>query len=207
MASIQTAYSRDADRYDSRTAAFGMWRRRLVEMLPARDGDVVLDVGCGTGLCFEMLQERVGRRGTVVGVDSAPEMIELAAQRVTEQGWHNVTLHQGPVEDVELPDTVDHALFCAVHDVLQSEAALCAVLGHVRPGGSVAAGGGKWAPGWAIGVNMMVGALHAPFVDDFTGFDRPWARLAERVVDMSVEEVGMGGGFLASGRVPAVPAG
>ncbi|MHA6794404.1 hypothetical protein ACVGVM_12985 [Pseudonocardia bannensis] len=44
-------------------------------------------------------------------------------------------------------------------------------------------------------------ALHAPYVRDFTGFDRPWAHLADRVSDLDVREVAMGGGYLASGRV------
>ena len=52
---------------------------------------------------------------------------------------------------------------------------------RVRPGGGVAAGGGKWGPAWAIGLNAGVLALHAPYVRDFTGFDRPWTQLAARV--------------------------
>lgn len=198
----QAAYAQDADRYDARTSLFDPWRRRLVELLPVRPGDVVLDVGCGTGLCFARLQERVGPDGVVVGVEPSREMLELAAERVAERGWRNVVLQHAAAEDLELPGPVDHVLFCAVHDVLQSEQALSAVLAHVRPGGSVAAGGGKWAPAWAIGVNMTVQALHAPFVRDFAGFDRPWARLAERVEDLRVEEVAMGGGYEATGRVP-----
>ena len=39
----------------------------------------------------------------------------------------------------------DAALFCAVHDVLQSPAALANVFDHLRPGAWVAAGGGKYA--------------------------------------------------------------
>ena len=100
----------------------------------------------------------------------------------------------------QLPDQVDHALFCAVHDVMQSTAALDHVLGRVRPGGGVAAGGGKWGPAWAVGLNAGVLALHAPYVRDFTGFDRPWTHLAARVPGLRVREVAMGAGYVASGR-------
>lgn len=198
----QAAYARDADLYDTRTHMFDGWRDRLVALLDVRPGDVVLDVGCGTGLCFARLQERVGPAGAVVGVDASPEMLGLAAARVREHGWRNVTLHRAAAEDVDLPGPVDHALFCAVHDVLQSDAALAGVLAHVRPGGSVVAGGGKWAPGWAVGVNMMVTALHAPYVHDFAGFERPWARLQRRLVGLRVTDLGLGGGYLAVGRTP-----
>jgi demethylmenaquinone methyltransferase/2-methoxy-6-polyprenyl-1,4-benzoquinol methylase len=92
-------------------------------------------------------------------------------------------------------------VFCAVHDITQSRPAIENVLRHLRPGASVAAGGGKWGPVWAIGMNASVLALHAPYVRDFTGFDRPWARLAERLTDFDVREVAMGAGFIARGQV------
>ena len=199
----QTAYAHDAYLYDARTNLFSSWRRRLVDLLELRPGDVVLDVGCGTGLCFEQLLERVGPTGKVIGLDPAPDMLDLAARRVREEGWTNVTLLAAAAEEILLDEPADHVLFCAVHDVLQSETALTAVLANVRPSGSVAAGGGMWAPPWAVGVNAMVMALHAPFVRDFTGFDRPWARLAGRVSDLRVEQVATGGGYLASARVPS----
>ncbi|QYN38902.1 methyltransferase domain-containing protein [Pseudonocardia sp. DSM 110487] len=196
--SVAPAYSNEAPLYDSRTRGFDTYRRRIVEWLPLQQGDVVLDVGCGTGLCFPFLLERVGPAGAVVGVDASPEMLALAAERASARGWRNVELVESAIEDAELP-TVDHALFCAVHDIIQSAAALDHVLAHVRRG--VAAGGGKWAPPWAFAVNAGVLALHTPYVRDFAGFDRPWTLLAERVPDLVVNEVAMGGGWDAGGSV------
>ena len=198
----QTAYTRDASVYDSRTSAFEVFRRRLVDLLPLGRGDVVLDVGCGTGLCFEQVHDRVGAEGAIVGVDASREMLAVAAERVAERGYHNVVLVQAPVEDAALPVVADHALFCATHDVLQSDAALDNVLGHVRDGGTVAATGGKWAPPWAVALNAGILALHAPYVRDFTGFARPWARLEPRLREVRVAEIAMGGGYLTSGTVP-----
>ena len=37
----QTAYTRDAAAYDTRTSAFESYRRRLVDLLPLRRGDIV----------------------------------------------------------------------------------------------------------------------------------------------------------------------
>jgi SAM-dependent methyltransferase len=198
------AYSRDAGRYDARTARYEVYRRRAVDLLPASPGEVVADVGCGTGLCFEQLVDRVGPEGTVVGVEPAAEMRALAAERIAARGWTNVVLIGTAVECAVLP-TVDHALFCAVHDVLQSPAALDNVLAHVRDGGGVVATGGKWAPAWAVALNAGVLALHAPFVRNFAGFHRPWALLAERVPGLAVEEVALGAGYLAQGCVHRHP--
>jgi demethylmenaquinone methyltransferase/2-methoxy-6-polyprenyl-1,4-benzoquinol methylase len=204
-AGSQTAYTRDASAYDTRTSAFESYRRRLVDLLPLSRGDVVLDVGCGTGLCFERVRSRVGPEGVIVGVDASRDMLAMAAARVADRGWRNVVLVQAPIEEAELPVVADHALFCATHDVLQSGAALDNVLSHVRDGGTVAAAGGKWAPPWAIALNAGILALHAPYVRDFAGFDRPWAQLAPRVDRLRVQEVAMGGGYLASGTVPVRP--
>ena len=198
----QAAYSRDASSYDSRTSAFETYRRLLVDLLPLQPGDVVLDVGCGTGLCFEQVQSRIGADGVIVGVDASRDMLAMAAERVAACGWNNVVLVQAPVEQADLPVVADHALFCATHDVLQSGAALDNVVDHVRDGGTVAATGGKWAPPWAVALNAGIFALHAPFVRDFAGFDRPWAGLEPRLNRLRVQEVAMGGGYLASGTVP-----
>jgi ubiquinone/menaquinone biosynthesis C-methylase UbiE len=194
------AYGRDATAYDTQTGSFERYRREFVDELPLRRGDVVIDAGCGTGLCLPSLCERVGPEGTIIGIDAAPDMLAVAAERVAAAGWSNVVLIDAPVEDAALPEQVDHVLFCAVHDVMQSSAALDHVLGRVRPGGGVAAGGGKWGPAWAVGLNAGVLALHAPYVRDFTGFDRPWAKLAARVPGLRVREVAMGAGYVASGR-------
>ena len=198
MSRMPTAYARDAVEYDRRTSAFARYREMVVGALPLRPGDTVIDAGCGTGLCFAALQERIGPGGTIVGVDAAPEMLELAAERVADAGWSNVVLTCSPLETAELP-TADHALFCAVHDIMQSGPALDNVLGHLRAGAGVAAGGGKWGPVWAIGLNASVLGLHAPYVRDFAGFDRPWTHLAERVADLTVQELAMGAGYVASG--------
>jgi demethylmenaquinone methyltransferase/2-methoxy-6-polyprenyl-1,4-benzoquinol methylase len=163
-------------------------------------GDVVLDVGCGTGLCFGPLVAKVGPRGAVVGVDESEEMVALARRRVAAQGWQNVCLVEAPAETIDLPVTVDAAIFCAVHDVLQSPEALHAVFGHLRPGAWVAATGGKWAPPWMLALNVHVRALHEPFVRSFDGFDRPWRHLERFLDDVRVVETGFGGGYLAVGR-------
>lgn len=197
---VLPAYRRDATTYDTHTGSFARYRRQVVDELPLRPGDVVLDAGCGTGLCFAHLQERIGPTGTIVAVDAAADMLAVAADRVADAGWTNVVLVESAVEDAELPDSVDHALFCAVHDVVQSPAAVDHVLARVRPGGGVAAAGGKWGPAWAVGLNAAVLAMHSPYVQDFTGFGRPWTHLAERVPGFAVREVAMGAGYVASGR-------
>lgn len=202
----RAAYDRDAFSYDSRTASYQKYRRDSVDLLGLRRGDVVLDVGCGTGLCFDPLRDKVGREGQVVGVDGSAPMAQLAEERVRTRKWDNVTLVPAPVEDAEIPVTADAALFCATHDILQSRPALENVFRHLRPGASVVASGGKWASSWKAALNLCVMAAHEPFVSSFDGFAKPWSLLEGLVDDLRVNEVAFGGGYLAVGRVPAVPA-
>ncbi len=200
------AYRSQAGRYDRRTEAFQHWRERLVARLPVRPGDTVLDVGCGTGLCLPLLHDKVGPTGRIVGIDASEDMLQVAADRVTTHGWDNVRLVAAPAERAPIEGPADAALFCAVHDVLQSRAALGRVFEHLRPGAAVAAGGGKSPGPWLRHMRGWVHALHAPFVADFTGFDKPWRLLAEFVPDLRVHENSFGAGFLALGHyAPATP--
>ena len=196
----QPAYGERARSYERDTEAFQPYRRAVVEALPLRSGQVVLDVGCGTGLCCGLLRDKVGPEGGVVGIEESPEMAAVAREHIVCEGWDNVTVVQAQAEDAEIGLTADAALFCAVHDILQSQDALRNVLTRLRPGAWVAAGGGKWAAPVMVALNSMVGMLHAPYVRDFGGFDRPWRHLERLVEDVRIEEMAFGSGYVMTGR-------
>jgi hypothetical protein len=92
---------------------------------------------------------------------------DAGPERIAAEGWPNVTVVQSPAEDAKIPVTADAALFCAVHDILQSPDALQNIMGKLRPGAWVAAGGGKWAPSAMMALNLQVRILHAPYVRSF----------------------------------------
>jgi trans-aconitate methyltransferase len=199
----QPAYGERARSYERDTAAFQPYRRAVVEALPLRSGQVVLDVGCGTGLCCGLLRDKVGPEGGVVGIEESPEMAAVAREHIACEGWDNVAVVQAPAEDAEIGLTADAALFCAVHDILQSPDALRNVVTRLRPGAWVAAGGGKWAAPMMVALNTMTSMLHAPYVRDFSGFDRPWRHLERLVQDVQVQEMAFGSGYVVTGRTPA----
>jgi trans-aconitate methyltransferase len=202
-AARQPAYCGHARSYDRRTGAFQGYRRAVVEALAVRRGQVVLDVGCGTGLCQSSLQEKVGPEGSIVGIEESPEMVAVARERIEQEGWRNVTIVQSPAEDAQIASIADAALFCAVHDILQSPDALRNVLSKLRPGAGVAAGGGKWAAPWMVAVNVPVTMLHAPYVRSFEGFGRPWHHLAQLLEDVHIRELELGSGYIMTGHAPS----
>jgi ubiquinone/menaquinone biosynthesis C-methylase UbiE len=202
-ASRQPAYCEHARSYERDTAAFQPYRRAVVEALPLRSGQVVLDVGCGTGLCCGLLRDKVGPEGGVVGIEESPEMAAVARENVARGGWDNVTVVQAPAEEAQVGHTADAALFCAGHDILQSPDALRNVVRRLRPGAWVAAGGGKWAAPMMVALHSMTSMLHAPYVRDFSGFDRPWRHLERLGQDVQVQEMAFGSGYVMTGRTPA----
>ena len=201
-AACQSAYREHARSYDRQTGAFGRYRQAVVEALPVRRGQAVLDVGSGTGLCSGLLRDKVGPQGSVVGIEASPEMAAVARERIAAESWRNVTVVQSPAEDAEITVPADAALFCAVHDILQSPDALRNVISQLRPGARVAAGGGKWAARWMVGVNLQARVMHAPYVRSFEGFGRPWRHLEQLIEDVNVREMTFGTGYIVTGQAP-----
>jgi arsenite methyltransferase len=69
-----------------------------------RAGERVLDLGSGAGLDLSLAARAVGPTGHVFGVDMTPEMLAKARANVARQGLANVTLLEGDIEAIPLPD-------------------------------------------------------------------------------------------------------
>lgn len=72
-----------------------------IGMLHLRTGDVVVDLGCGTGLNFPLLQAAVGLGGLVIGIDRSLDMLTVASRRIVRRGWSNVRLLQADAARLE----------------------------------------------------------------------------------------------------------
>jgi ubiquinone/menaquinone biosynthesis C-methylase UbiE len=179
---------------------FGRLRRHFVSRLGLQPGDVVLEVACGTGLNFPLIEAAIGERGRLIGVDLSPDMLARARERVAQSQWSNVTLIRSPVEDARIPEQVDAVLFCLTHDVMRSPAALENVMRAVKRGGRVVAAGSKWAPWWVWPVNIPVWFGARRYTTTFDGFSRPWSHLAAQVSDLQIESHLLGTIYVASGR-------
>jgi SAM-dependent methyltransferase len=194
-------YRRRAGVYDFELALFEPLRRTAVARLELRPGQTVIDVGCGTGLSLPLLVAAVGRHGRVIGIEQSPEMLDRARGRAKAAGWRQVELVESSVESASIPRRGDAALFHFTHDILQRPEAVANVIAALKPGAMVVASGLKWAPPWALGVNLMVLPAAWRSVTSMEGLAAPWHLLQAHLPDLQFSSALFGGGYVASGRL------
>jgi len=72
--------------YDTLAAEWDLWftaedlerLAHIVNGLPVKNGMAIIDLGCGTGVLFDLLRRRVGETGSVTGVDFSMAMVQKA---------------------------------------------------------------------------------------------------------------------------------
>jgi ubiquinone/menaquinone biosynthesis C-methylase UbiE len=181
-------YRRRARFYDLELALIEPVRRRAIERLGLKGGETVLDVGCGTGLSFELLERRVAREGKIIGIEQSSDMLAQARTRAERNRLENITLINSPVEDAGIPVLADAALFHFTHDILRTPAAVANVIRNLKPGARVVASGLKWARPWAMPTNLMVLQAALLSVTSLEGLAQPWSNLARwaRIDDVAM---------------------
>lgn len=104
-----------------------------------RPGMRVLDIGSGPGNVSFVAARLVGPTGSVLGVDAAPEMVELARARAAEQGFSAVHFIQSAIDAIELDQPVDAVIgrLILMH-LPDPAAALRRLSSFLRPGGVIA---------------------------------------------------------------------
>ena len=86
------------------------YRKAAVESLNLVPGDTVVDLGCGTGLNFGLLQKQVGPQGSIIGVDLSDGMLRQAQSRIERIGWKNVNLVQADMAEYSFLHRTDGIL-------------------------------------------------------------------------------------------------
>lgn len=97
-----------ASEYDLHTRLMGLGvnganSRMIVEMAQIKPGDIVLDVGCGTGNLTLTARGYVGPSGSSYGIDASPEMIDVARKKAKRSGLDAV-FQLGLIERIDYPE-------------------------------------------------------------------------------------------------------
>jgi ubiquinone/menaquinone biosynthesis C-methylase UbiE len=89
---------------------------KLLEALKIKAGDVVADIGAGSGYFAFRISKLVGPKGKVLAVDIQQEMLDLMKQRIKAKGLTNIELIKGTETDPKLPaKAVDFILMVDVY--------------------------------------------------------------------------------------------
>jgi demethylmenaquinone methyltransferase/2-methoxy-6-polyprenyl-1,4-benzoquinol methylase len=180
-------------------------RLRAVEALGLRAGDSVIDIACGTGLNFALIEERIGPDGRIVGVDLTDAMLAQAQDRIGRNGWSNVSLVQADAAAFDFPTEVGAVL----STYALSQVPECAEV--IARGTAALSAGGRWAvldlkvpdntPEWLAQLGTAIVRRFAS-VDEWI-MRRPWevirAAMQDELADPSWTELFFGTAFLATG--------
>ena len=137
---VHTPHGWDGASYDRVAHPMTRWGTNVLDRLPLRGDETVLDAGCGSGRVTEQLAERLPD-GHVVALDASPSMVEAARDRLARFG-DRVTY---AVADLGRPlpladSSVDAILSTATFHWVPDHEALFGNLARVlRPGGRLAA--------------------------------------------------------------------
>jgi demethylmenaquinone methyltransferase/2-methoxy-6-polyprenyl-1,4-benzoquinol methylase len=205
-------YRKKAKRYDITSRFYPVpgypqraQRLRAVRALGLGPGDRVIDIACGTGLNFPLLERAVGPDGGIVGVDLTDAMLARAQKRVDTNGWRNISLMQADAADFEFPTGVDAILstYALSHVPECSEV--------IARGAAALSDGGHWV---VLDLKLPshtprgLTQLGAAAVRRFASVDRwitrrPWeaihAAMQEELDDVTWTELAFGTAFLVAG--------
>lgn len=136
---VRSFYRLQAPIYDQTRWTFLFGRQKAVASLNLKPGEAVLEIGCGTGLNFDLLRSAVSPDGFVIGIDSSQQMLARARRRIARMGWANVAVRQASVPPLDLEIRFDGVLFSYSLAMIERwEQALTRAARLLKPGGTLA---------------------------------------------------------------------
>jgi SAM-dependent methyltransferase len=161
--------------------------RWMLDRINIRPGFRAVDVGCGPIGIVQLLSERVGPDGAVVGVEREPPFVAMAREELSNRGLRNVSVVEADALNTGLAkssyDLVHERLMLMNLPPSSQQALLAEMLSLLKPGGTIALQEFDSAsyvcypehPSWNVLLGIWNDTFHATGGDEFVG--RSLARL------------------------------
>lgn len=184
------------------------YRQRAVDILRLVKGDRVVEIGCGTGRNFALLERAVGPGGTVIAVDVSEAMLARARKRSASQGWSNVELVESDAGSYEFPSPVDAVLSTYTLVVVpEYDRVIERAFRALRDGKRCAVLDQKLPSGPASRLVPLLNLLSRPLdYSRIVGERRLWESIERHAGNVRVEEMYFGFVYLAAGEKNAAGA-
>jgi ubiquinone/menaquinone biosynthesis C-methylase UbiE len=113
---------------------------RLIKLMNFQPGEIVADVGAGSGYLTLRIAKAVGDQGKVFAVDIQSEMLDLISGRAKQHQLKNIDLVLGKIDDPKLPkEAVDTIIMVDVyHEFSHPYEMMAGMVKALRPGGRIA---------------------------------------------------------------------
>jgi trans-aconitate 2-methyltransferase len=187
MSSSEKPREWDAPSYHAVSTPHQGWGAEILERLPLRGDETVLDLGCGTGRVTAQLLERLPA-GRVIGVDGSAAMVAEAERRL---GGERATFLQSDLLALAVDEPADAAVSSATfHWIADHDTLFARVRAALKPGAPfVAQCGGRGNIASVVAVVMAVGARE-PFDEHFAGWPGPWNYAGPEETTERLEQAG-----------------
>ena len=168
----------------------------------------MVELGCGTGRNFPLLERAVGAGGTVIAVDLSEAMLARARTRAARHGWSNVELVHSDVATYEFPAPVDAVLSTYTLAILpEYDRVIERAYGALKDGKRCVVLDQKLPSGPASRLVPLLDLLSRPL--DYSGTvgeRRLWESIRQHAGNVQVEELYFGFVYLAVGEKNAIGA-
>lgn len=126
---IKSQMEKMVDTYDSymRKITLGRenrLREMTIDLANVRQGDSVLEIGCGTGTLTLEAKRKSGPSGKAYGIDIIPGMVERSRQKAAQTNL-DVTFQLGSIDNIPFPDDQFDVVMCSFMIFHMSEAVRC----------------------------------------------------------------------------------
>jgi len=196
---IASLYDKNrASTYDSDSHLFLLigfrmehYRKKAIEGLGLKNGDTVIDLCCGTGLNFPLLEKAVGQEGRIIGVDVSAGMLSEARKKIEHNGWDNVELINCDVAEYRFPKNIDGIITSyAITLVPQYDGIIRKGAEALKPGKRFVILDFKRPKGWPDWlVRLAVRLLFVPFGANYEMINRhPWESIEKNLNVVSFRE-------------------